>query len=291
MNDTYKDMAEFISRLVSGDQGTWDEFVERFSKLIYKIFNNPGFRFSRDEIEDLYQDFHLDISNKDYRKIRLYEGRNQCKFPSYLRTIATRMAIDRRKKLNKEKMIQLNGQVDGSEKNELVDLVPADTEQPLEQIMAEDERRRYLWGLFQMDVPKCLVVLLITYHETMKRERIAELLDTTRENIDVIYKRTKDSLRELVKKAGQPAPPAENPAEWDEEILLHRDLIGVLDPSLIMDRAVRCLEKPGEFLIGLIFIDAAILDPKPKDLATLFKSDQDSIIGKVRAVLGKLAKI
>ncbi len=291
MKNDNKDMNAFISRLVSGDRTTWDEFVERFSKLIYKIFNNPGFRFTRDQIDDLFEDFFLEILKKNYRKIRLYEGRNNCKFPSYLRTIATRMAIDRRKELDKKKMMSLHGPVDEQGKYELVDLIPAGCDEPMKQLIDEEERRQLKWTIFNLDSLKCLVTILVTYHKSMKRERLAELLSTSRQNVDVIYKRAKDKVKQMAVKAGAAVNQERETLEWDDDVLVQRDHIAVQDPSMLMDRAVRELDVPDELLIGLLFINAPILEPTPNKLAMLFKSDPDSVIVKVRSVLQKLTKI
>jgi hypothetical protein len=78
------EMEDWIKKLTSGTQDAWDEFITCFNRLIYKVFWTRSFGFSREEIDELFHDFLVSMMENNYKKVRLFEGRNNCSFASYL---------------------------------------------------------------------------------------------------------------------------------------------------------------------------------------------------------------
>jgi RNA polymerase sigma factor (sigma-70 family) len=278
---------EFIQSLVSGSKEHWSEFISSYSRLIYKTFYSPGFHFSKEEIDDLFNDFMLSIFKDNCRKIRLFEGRNNCSLHSYLRKIAVNLAIDRQKRLIREKGLSLNQPSFQKDDNELGDFVEAPGPEPVAPLEDEEDRLRYLWALYRLDVPKFLVIVLVIYHE-MDREKIAATLRTTRQNIDVIFKRAKDRLNALLGQKKSAEALTAPPLEWDAEITAMRNAVVAMNRGEMLERCLKKLDVPDELLVALLFANSAILRPSPDRMAALFKSSPQEEAIRAVTVLEKI---
>lgn len=262
---------EFIEKLVTGSKEHWDEFVERYNRLIYKTFHAPSFRFSKEEIEDLFNDFMVMLLKDNFRKLRLFEGRNNCSLPTYLRKIAVNLAIDRQKRNYRRWSLSLNmpALLDGEA--EVGDFVEAPACEPTEPISDGETRLKYLWALYAMDVPKLLVTLLVIYQE-WNREKIAAHMNTTRQNVDVLYKRGKDKMIQMISVKKSSEALLEEHLEWPDEIVVSRNKAITLERGILFDRCLKSLDVPDDLVAGLLFANAPVLCPTPDRFARLFKS-------------------
>jgi len=84
-----------IQRLVRGEQGAWDGFVERFSPVIYGAVVKTLRRSGRDleESSDVAQDVFVRLCNKDFRLLRQYDP-SRAALTTWLTIISTSTTID-----------------------------------------------------------------------------------------------------------------------------------------------------------------------------------------------------
>jgi len=281
----------FIQGLVSGSSDHWNEFVDRFSRLIYKTFHASSFRFSKEEIDDLFHDFMVQVIKNDYRKIKLFEGCNNCSLQTYLRKVAVNLAIDRQKSLIRKRMLSLNIPSPSDDEKEVGRLIEAPENQPAAPLLEEEESRLFLQGLYNQDPAKLLVVVLIVYHR-INREHLAEIVGTTRQNIDVIFKRTRDRIRDDVAKIAahkkRPSIIDDEPPGWNDSIISARDRIVAMDRAPLLQACLDVLDLPDELLTAILFINAPALRPTPDRLAVLFNMETNEISGLVENVFNKL---
>jgi len=93
------DDLEFVQRCVKGDKQAWDEFVDKYSRLIYNYIHSilklKGVnQFSQDNIRDLFQDIFLLLAQDNFKKLRSFKARNGCSLASWLRRIVINHTID-----------------------------------------------------------------------------------------------------------------------------------------------------------------------------------------------------
>lgn len=92
------DDLEFVQRCVSRDKKAWDEFVDRYSHLIYNyiysIFENKGYRSSPETVNDLYQEIFVSLIKEDFKKLRQFKAKNGASLASWLRIITINFSID-----------------------------------------------------------------------------------------------------------------------------------------------------------------------------------------------------
>lgn len=90
---------EFVQRCVKGDSQAWDEFVTKYSRLIYNyihsVLNLKGKnQFSQDDIHDLFQSIFLSLVKDNFKKLTSFKAKNGCTLASWLRQITIHAAID-----------------------------------------------------------------------------------------------------------------------------------------------------------------------------------------------------
>ncbi len=94
---------EFVQRCVQGDKPAWDEFVDKYSRLIYKYIscilkqNSPGLATS-ENINDIFQEIFVILSKENFRKLKTFKAKNGCSLASWLRQVTVNYTLDYLKK-------------------------------------------------------------------------------------------------------------------------------------------------------------------------------------------------
>jgi RNA polymerase sigma-70 factor (ECF subfamily) len=89
------DEVRLIQRLVRGEQGAWDGFVERFAPVIYGAVIKTLRRSGRDldDSSDVAQDVFVRLCNNGYRLLRRYDP-SRAALSTWLTIISTSTTID-----------------------------------------------------------------------------------------------------------------------------------------------------------------------------------------------------
>ncbi|HZM01058.1 MAG TPA: hypothetical protein VFD43_12490, partial [Planctomycetota bacterium] len=93
---------QLLSRVFAGEPGAFEALLERYRSLIDSVFWAPGFDFPRDYHEDLFQGFVIKLAANDFHKLRAFEGRNACSLATFLQVVATRYALDERRRWRRQ---------------------------------------------------------------------------------------------------------------------------------------------------------------------------------------------
>jgi len=86
------DDLQFIRTCANLDPASWDEFLTRYSRLIYTYIhrvtvNLHGLRRDDPFIEDTFQGLLHSLIDDHARKLRSFKGLNNCSFASWLRMV------------------------------------------------------------------------------------------------------------------------------------------------------------------------------------------------------------
>ncbi len=90
---------EFVQRCIQGDKTAWDEFVDKYSRLIYKYINcilkqnNPGLA-TPENINDIFQEIFVILSKENFRKLQTFKAKNGCSLASWLRQVVVNYTFD-----------------------------------------------------------------------------------------------------------------------------------------------------------------------------------------------------
>lgn len=98
------DDLEFVQKCVAGDKFAWDEFVDKYSKLIYRYIHSilkiKGVSASpQDKAQDLFQEIFVLLTQDDFKKLKSYKAKNGCSLASWLRQVVINFTIDYTRKL------------------------------------------------------------------------------------------------------------------------------------------------------------------------------------------------
>lgn len=94
---------EFVQKCVKGDKRAWNEFVEKYSSLIYNYIHSvlkiKGHTFTQDNIHDFFQEIFLSLAKDNFRKLSSFQARNGSSLASWLRQVTVNFTIDYIRKL------------------------------------------------------------------------------------------------------------------------------------------------------------------------------------------------
>jgi len=286
-------MEDLVEKLLAGSRESWNELLERYGRLVYKVFYTKSFGFSRDEIEELFNDFVVSLMKDDFRKIRLFEGRNDCSLASYLKKIAINMAIDRRKRLIKRRMTSLFTTWEGKGENDdrrLVNFIDSGAKNPRAVLISREESVRFLDSLYRLEPLKLLIVILIVYHG-YDREELGRLVDKTRQNIDVIFNRCKGRLKSLAEKPLDIEVADDVPGDWSSNVREYREQMTLGDREALFKHCIGVLSVPQELLVALIFLNAPALAPTPDRISLVLENRSKPFEKTVEETLEKAVGI
>jgi len=192
---------EFVQQCVSGDKRAWDEFVDKYSKLIYNyiisILNRYLNLSTQEHIQDIFQEIFLSLVKDDFRKLKTFKGKNGCSLASWLRQVTINYTIDYLRKLKPLASIDAENDDGLSLKSTLVDdaASASDTSINNEQIMQLSECINIL-----EDEDKYFLEL--HFNQGVRLEDLKELLRASRGAVDMRKSRIIAQLRDCFKNKG-----------------------------------------------------------------------------------------
>lgn len=92
------DDLDFIHSCSNGDKHSWDEFLTRYSRLIYCYIlfvlkkGNPA--ISDDSAGDIFNGIICLLIKDDYRKLKSFKAKNGSSFATWLRVVTIHFTID-----------------------------------------------------------------------------------------------------------------------------------------------------------------------------------------------------
>lgn len=90
---------DFVKKCTKGDKGAWDEFITKYSRLIYNYIHSilkvkSIDYLTSDSINDLFQEIFLLLLKDNFKKLRSFKAKNGCSLASWLRQVTVNATID-----------------------------------------------------------------------------------------------------------------------------------------------------------------------------------------------------
>ncbi len=89
---------ELLARMLVREGKAWREFHRRFDRLIFRCIHKVTARFravlSEEDVQEIYAQFLVEISQRDMRKLRAFDPERGNKLGSWLGMLATNTAWD-----------------------------------------------------------------------------------------------------------------------------------------------------------------------------------------------------
>jgi len=85
------DQLKFIRKCADHDKDAWNEFLQRYSRLIYsyiyRVINNYSGIAANNLADDIFQELISALFDDNSKKIRSFKGLNGCSFATWLRLV------------------------------------------------------------------------------------------------------------------------------------------------------------------------------------------------------------
>ncbi len=121
------DDLELVQRCVSRDKNAWNEFVEKYSRLIYKyihsVLNNKGIAAGKSYCADICQEIFHSLISDNFKKLKSFRAKNGCSLASWLRQVTVNFTIDYVRKIKPA----VSMEVQQPDKAALKDIIPVDS--------------------------------------------------------------------------------------------------------------------------------------------------------------------
>ncbi|RJO63708.1 MAG: sigma-70 family RNA polymerase sigma factor [Candidatus Omnitrophota bacterium] len=195
------DDLQFVQNCVNQNPGAWEEFLDKYARLIYSyihgVFRYRGRNASSDTINDIFQHILHSLVKDNFKKLRSFSARNGCSLATWLRQVAIHASIDylRRSK----PAISLDEE--NEEGFSLIEKL-SDDSVPVQQILYNDELKEQLTECINIldEDEKYFIELHIRRNIALEELRIH--LGISRSAIDMRKSRIVAKLRECFKKNG-----------------------------------------------------------------------------------------
>jgi len=97
------DDLEFVQKCIQGDKQCWNQFVDKYSRLIYSyiysVLKVKGLVLQEENISDIFQDIFVLLTKDNLQKLKSFQGKNGCSLASWLRQVTINFTISYTRRL------------------------------------------------------------------------------------------------------------------------------------------------------------------------------------------------
>lgn len=191
---------ELLDAVIAGEEAARGRFFEKFRPLVRWAMDVTFRRYERPLLEedalDLVHDVFLMLFLDDARRLRQYDGRNGATFATWLRVVATRYAIDRLRRPQREVLVDdLHALPDDARAGD--GLSTTEEQGPEGQALAGDTASRLREVVAELR-PRDRLFVQLHYVQGLPIDEVARLMGTARNAAYVRKMRLHRRLRGLL---------------------------------------------------------------------------------------------
>ncbi len=202
------DDLEFVRKCIRGDRLIWDEFVDKYSRLILSyvrsvLRTNNANHSAGETANDIFQEIFVLLRKDDFHKLRSFRAKNGCSLASWLRQVVINFTIDYLRRL--KPAVSLDEELE----NELTfkDVISDQAASPSEIFIAE-EKIIHLTDCIQGLDSDDRFFLELFIDKGLPLEKIKETLRISRSAVDMRKSRIINRLRDCFQSKGFVLGPA-----------------------------------------------------------------------------------
>jgi len=137
------DDLEFVHKFVKGDIQAREEFLKRYSRLIYNyiyhVLTVKGLKDYLTYVDDIFQGFVLFVIEDDCKRLKSFKARNNCTFATWIRQLTINFTRDYLRKI--KPLFSIDAEI--NDEQSLKDIL-ADNSLPVRESLSIEERLRVL---------------------------------------------------------------------------------------------------------------------------------------------------
>jgi len=191
----------FVQSCIRQDPLAWNEFVEKYSRLIYnyihRVLYSKGIAAAGEYANDICQEIFHSLIKENFKKLKSYRAKNGCSLASWLRQVTINFTIDYLRRIKPVISIDDDGEGRGPLKN----ILPSDSPSALEALIGKEKitgLRECIDKLNSED--KYFLELYL--NRQIKLEKLKDHFKISRSAIDMRKLRLLARLRECFKAKG-----------------------------------------------------------------------------------------
>ncbi len=195
------DDLRFVQACIKGDKQSWNEFLSRYSRLIYNyiysVLSVKGRNLPVEQVEDIFQEIFYSLIKDNYKKLATYQARNGCSLASWLRQVTINFTIDYLRKF--KPMVSIDSEIEPG--FSLKDILKDLSGDALEFLSNQDKRNTLqdCVGLLEADERYFMELFL---SQGLSLEQIREYLKINRGAVDMRKSRIFQKLQNCFKRKG-----------------------------------------------------------------------------------------
>ncbi len=196
------DDLEFVQRCVKGDKQSWDEFVERYSRLIYNYIHrvlNYKFpnQFNQADANDIFQEIFVLLTRDNFKKLKSFKAKNGCSLATWLRQVVIHFTIDCLRKFRQSVSLDKEND-DGLNLKDML----ADESSGITDLLIAEEKIGQLKDCIEKLDTEDKYFLELYIHQGLGLEELKDILKVSRGAVDMRKSRIVERLKECFKTKG-----------------------------------------------------------------------------------------
>jgi len=200
MNDSFEENRELLSKCFAGDRKAAENFIRRFSSLVYKSVQYTlmakQVSFSKSDLEDLHHTVFLKLFEREFAKLKQYKGKNGCSLASWIRIITVRTVLDHLRNKGYDAMGWQHRRIP---LDQLPDLRFDDLE--IENRLEKSELNRLLRVCIERLSPRDRLLIKLHFYEGFPLSEVAEIMQLSANNTYTLKHRAVQRLKSKVASA------------------------------------------------------------------------------------------
>ncbi len=196
------DDLEFVQRCVRGDAHAWDEFIEKYSCLIYNyiysVLKIKGAKDpNQDNLNDIFQEIFVLLRKDNFKKLSSFKARNGCSLASWLRQVVINYSIDYLRKA--KPALSLEEEI--GEDLTLKDIIADDAESARQGLLSAEKIADLADCVEKLDTEDKYFIEL-HFNQGLDLEELRRALALSRGAVDMRKTRLIERLRQCFKNKG-----------------------------------------------------------------------------------------
>ncbi len=195
------DDLEFVHKFVKGDIQAREEFLKRYSRLIYNyiyhVLTVKGLKDYLTYVDDIFQGFVLFIIEDDCKRLKSFKARNNCTFATWIRQLTINFTRDYLRKI--KPLFSIDAEI--NDELSLKDIL-ADNSLPVRDSLSIEERLRVLDYCIDHLTRDEKYFLELNFNQGVSLEVLRDYFKVSRGAIDMQKNRIIKKLKECFKGKG-----------------------------------------------------------------------------------------
>ena len=195
------DDLEFVRMCVKGDKQFWDQFLNKYSRLIYNyiysVLSAKSYSFTQEHIRDIFQGIFYSLIKDNFKKLKSFKARNGCSLASWLRQVTVNFTIDFLRK--SKPLVSIDEEI--SEDFSLKDIL-ADNSGSADEALSYDEKLSALADCIKKLNNAEKYIIEVNIYRGLSLDRLKTHFGVSRGAIDMRKAKIIEKLRDCFKGKG-----------------------------------------------------------------------------------------